>query len=241
MVGWLVRQGLFLSLLWHFLREDSRGKNWVLPCIVIAILLTMCALFIPPVKERVMTIRPGADSSITTRMKIWDSAVTMIKQSPVFGYGPAAFAWKYPPYKNPTLKCMVTYTHNDYLNALVDYGIVGGLIIAAFMIYLLLRVTLISKLYDYPDNQAILLGALGGLVTIFVHAAFDFNNHIYSNAVLFMVVAGLIVVSSIPHEFLDEFSWRFRWINRSIVLLLLVGLGVTLCLTGAFVQGYRVI
>ncbi|MDX9702800.1 MAG: O-antigen ligase family protein [Candidatus Auribacterota bacterium] len=239
--GWLAGvAGMICLFLLAFLRDNTRGKTWVLPFVIIAIILAMSTAFIKPIKERAITITPAGDSSINTRTKIWYDTIPMIKEAPIFGYGPAAFVWRYPPFKHEKVS-KVTYTHNDYLNTLVDYGFVGFIIIVAFFFCLLSKIPLIPKLYDYPDNQAILMGAIGAIIAVLAHAVFDFNNHIYSNAMLLSVVAGLVVSASTPQDFYNDMSWRFAWINRSVILLLLVGIGITLCLAGGFIHGYKLI
>lgn len=240
--GWLAgAAGLIALFIAALFRDDTRNKNWLIPFVVIVIVLSMAALFIKPIKERVLTIRPGADSSIATRVTIWKQTIPMIEQQPVFGYGPASFAWRYPPFRDDTMRNKVTYTHNDYLNLLVDYGAVGFVIVALFFIFLLSRITRIPQLYDHPNNQALLIGSLAALATILVHAVFDFNNHIHSNGMLMVIIAALVVLASTPFEFFSDASWRFSWINRNLFLLLAVGFGITLCLAGGFVHGYRLL
>lgn len=226
--GWIagITALIFFSL-FSFMREDTRGSSaWFLPITIIVVVLLMIGVFVKPIQDRIMTIKPTGDPSAETRIKIWVDSLQMIKLKPVFGYGPAAFLWHYPRFKHEGLTRKVTFTHNDYLNTIADYGVVGLIIALSFLIMMIRKIKKVDALYDYPDSQALLIGGVSALIAVAVHALFDFNNHIYSNAVLFFLVSGIITVVACNLENNHECFWRFPRINRNPLLLNLGGWAV---------------
>lgn len=217
-------------------RSENKGQSaWVLPFVVIMISLVFLGVFVRPIQKRLLTITPTGDSSAHTRVKIWADSMLMIKEKPVFGYGPAAFLWRYPPFKHNGLAAKVTYTHNDYLNTLVDYGAVGLSIIIFFFLYLLSQFKKIPDLFEHSDKQALIIGAFSALVAISVHAVFDFNNHIYSNGMLLIVMAYLVIVNSSSSDELSNNFIYLNSINRNKMLFVLVGVVLL------FVSGWGVL
>jgi len=140
--GWLAGTsalGFFFVTL--FVR-DNNNKNHFKPILFIVTLLVGLAIIasiVKPIQQRVLSMTPTSDESVGTRLDIWVDAIKMIKEKPVFGYGPGAFVWHYPKYKHYSLRRKITYTHNDYLNLLVDYGMVGFSIVLAFFLMHLAR------------------------------------------------------------------------------------------------------
>lgn len=234
--GWIAGMCSIIAFtIFSFSREDTRGNaKLFLPVTLLIILLVLIGAFVKPVQERLLTIRPYGDKSIGTRMDIWADTIEMIKQKPIFGYGPHAFVWRYPPFKHEKLTRKVTYTHNDYLNTLVDYGAVGFIIVALFFLILLSNIKKLPDLYDFPDNQTLLIGGLAAMVAVLAHALFDFNSHIYSNALLMVFIAAVIVAMSYSVEEAHEAFWKFKFINKnkivfyvvSLILIVVSGLGV---------------
>ena len=207
------------------IRSENKGQSaWVLPFVIITISLVLLGVFVRPIQKRLLTIKPTGDQSTNTRVKIWSDSMQMIKEKPVFGYGPAAFLWHYPPFKHDGLIAKVTYTHNDYLNTLVDYGAVGLSIIILFFLYLLAQFKKIPDIFEHSDKQALLIGAFCALVAITVHAVFDFNNHIYSNGMLLILMAYLVIVNSASTDELSTTFLYLKQINRNKFVFVLVGL-----------------
>ena len=97
----------------------------------------------------------------------------------------------FPPYDSLYDGKIVNHSHNDYLEALAETGILGGLCCAWF-----LGVLLVESLKGLAGlgsslNSAMNLSGLVGCSGLLVHSLFDFNLHIPANALLFFVAAHL--------------------------------------------------
>ena len=111
--------------------------------------------------------------------------------NPVAGTGLGTLQIVYPQYESLYDGKIVNHTHNDYLEALAETGILGGLCCAWFL-GVLLRESL-KRLRQLHNSFAGAL-QLSGLVAcagFLVHGLVDFNLHIPSNAFLFFLLAHL--------------------------------------------------
>ncbi len=187
-------------------------------------------------QRRIAKMAPSEDNVISEsgiRLLIWKSAVQMWKEHPWVGVGPAHFDYRFPAYRSPYVQARPGRVHNDYLNTLADWGVVGfSLIMTALGLFTagVLRCwkyvqhssnTLSSK----PSNRsALVLGGAIGIAAIALHSLADFNLHIPANA---MVAVTLIALTSSYLRFASERYWiSVRPLLRLLVtLVLLAGLG----------------
>ena len=137
---------------------------------------------------------PGQmDASASGRLAAWGDTVQMIQDKPLFGHGAGSFRWDYLAYKSPSFQLWLRYTHNEYLHALSDYGVVGFIFLGGALgaaVWVLFRVYL-----NPPDDRTeyLTIGMLGILAAALAHALFDFTFHIYANVHLLLMLAGLVL------------------------------------------------
>jgi O-antigen ligase len=110
---------------------------------------------------------------------------------PLWGTGLGTIQAVYPPYEMLYDGKIVNHSHNDYLEALAETGVLGGLCCAFFLATLLLesrrRVLHPASSFTASLQWAAILACSGFLVHSFV----DFNLHIPANALLFFLIAAL--------------------------------------------------
>jgi O-antigen ligase len=87
----------------------------------------------------------------------------------------------------------VDYAHNDYLQVLVEFGIVGFLAGLVFLLRLLWK-AIRAATYSYSVDGRYLAIACVGSITILLHSLVDFNMYVPANSMLFAWVAGLAAV-----------------------------------------------
>ncbi len=116
---------------------------------------------------------------------------------PLMGTGLGTLESVYPRYESSYDGKVVNHTHNDYVEALADTGVIGGLCCLAFLVglFYLVRTNLDSEQGLFI--RAVHIGALVACVGLLVHSLVDFNLHIPSNALLFLLQASL-ASSSMP-------------------------------------------
>jgi O-antigen ligase len=141
------------------------------------------------------------DGSAASRLEIWQAATKMWWEHPWFGVGPAHFDYRFREYRPENLQGRPDRAHNDYLNLLADWGIIGGTIVLAGMglFFFSIRETwphVRREENDFGTGQsnrfAFFLGATCALAALAVHSAMDFNLHIPANALASVILLALV-------------------------------------------------
>jgi exopolysaccharide production protein ExoQ len=87
----------------------------------------------------------GRESSLTGRTDLWSSAIRAIGDRPFFGFGYDVFWETNGIFLQYNPGAVWAYgSHNGYLEALLDFGLVGGAIIAALIVIGLLRASALA-------------------------------------------------------------------------------------------------
>lgn len=137
-----------------------------------------------------------------TRFVLWQTAIRVWQDNPWWGAGPAHYDYRFRQYRPDAIQMRPDRAHNDFINALADWGLVGLALVAASWALLLLGVL---KTWGYVRNAprdlgskqsssrfAFVLGATLGLAAILFHSAVDFNMHIPANALLAISLMALL-------------------------------------------------
>ena len=129
------------------------------------------------------------------RLTIAADGLRMFRAKPLFGWGLDVFPVSYPRYRSFATNTFINAAHNDYIQVLVETGIVGAAAVAMFIV--LLYRTGLSRLSRRKESlNWVVAGALVACTGMFVHNAFDFNFHITADAALFYVLAAIVTAPS---------------------------------------------
>jgi O-antigen ligase len=112
---------------------------------------------------------------------------------PVLGTGLGTLEMVYPPYDSLYDGKVVNHSHNDYLEALAETGVIGGLCCLWFL-GTLFRNSLQGLANSTGFVSVLNLSGLIACCGILVHSLVDFNLHIPANALLFFVSAHMAAV-----------------------------------------------
>jgi O-antigen ligase len=143
----------------------------------------------PGVFNRLLGTVNAADPT-TGRAHFWNVTLDVIKHHPFIGSGLGSFGVIYTRYDSRNGLYRLEQAHNDYLQILADAGIIGGLLGLAFLV-LLFSKGFARRSTDDKFRRGVATGALAGCFAVLVHSAFDFTLHTTSNALLFLVLAGM--------------------------------------------------
>jgi O-antigen ligase len=109
----------------------------------------------------------------------------------ISGTGLGTLQIVFPAYETLYDGKIVNHSHNDYVEALAETGIIGGLLCGSFL-GLLFFISLKRLLQtDKAFVAALHLSGLAACTGFLVHSLVDFNLHIPGNALLFFVMACL--------------------------------------------------
>ena len=127
-----------------------------------------------------------------SRLDLWRDMLPLVPHFPLFGVGWNAFATAYPWYQTIWRTEWIGEAHNDYLQALLDGGVVGFLWVASLLV-LVLRGALAGA-----RRSPIELGLFGALCGFAFHELVDFNGQIPANAATAVALAALAVAPRRP-------------------------------------------
>jgi O-antigen ligase len=125
------------------------------------------------------------------RFKITTDCLRMFLHHPIAGSGLGTFPTVYPRDRTFSTTLFINQAHNDYVQLLVETGLLGVLLMAWFLARLYRRATPTSRRWEFKWEAALSLAALLGCTGILFHSFVDFNLHIPANAALFYALAGL--------------------------------------------------
>jgi len=155
--------------------------------------IALIVLSSTPVVERILTFEQSIDMpNHIGRIRVWEEVNKMIKDHPLLGTGPGTFATIFTQYQPPGTTRHFTMAHNDYLHFTAEVGF--PLIALIVWITIVLFVKGFNKMKS-PSRlvRGITLGAMSGITAILIHSITDFNLHIPANALLFTVLAAMVV------------------------------------------------
>lgn len=200
--GWLAI-GAALALFFLLL---LRKRQYRIPALAALLLLVATATIVYQKSDKLQTrlqkMREGGSAAfIGTRPAIWKAAWKMWRDNKIWGVGPGHFDYRFPKYRPQEIQARPGRVHNDYLNLLVDWGIIGaslagigGLLLVGGLIQTQKYVNRASKDIGANRNSnrsAFLLGSLCSALALSVHSFFDFNLHVPANAAVAVVILAL--------------------------------------------------
>lgn len=134
----------------------------------------------------------------TSRRVVALDSLRILRDHPVAGAGLGSFEVAYPRYQSFPGDEVWDHAHNDFVEALAETGLVGGVLIAASIaLFLRLAFTGLRDRLRAPGAW-LQVGAAVGCCGILVHSLVDFNLHIPANAAWFAVWAAWGACGSPP-------------------------------------------
>ncbi|MGB8439556.1 MAG: O-antigen ligase family protein, partial [Candidatus Acidiferrales bacterium] len=149
--------------------------------------------------ERFSKTRAG-DVTLTRRASMFHGAEHIFLDHPIKGAGLGTMVSVYPRYETIYDGLIVDHVHNDYIEAVAETGLLGGLCGLAFL-WLLYRGA--QKTFAAEQghfSRALHAGAIAAVSGLLLHSWVDFNLHIPANTLLFLLQAYLATSPPLPSE-----------------------------------------
>lgn len=145
------------------------------------------ALFIYLPTDALLSRFETAGLSYEGRAVVWRESLPLLAAYPVFGTGLGGFESAFYPYKINSPLLTDDYVHNDYLQAAIETGLVGTVILAALFFGIVRQALRSAALRDPLD-----VACLAALTAIGLHSLVDFNLYIPANALVLAWIAALV-------------------------------------------------
>jgi O-antigen ligase len=182
------------------LRKAQEGPRLVALAIVgFAALALVAWLGAGRAIERFSTLHPG-DVTLGRRATMVHGAAHIFFDHPVKGAGLGSLVAVFPRYEIAYDGYVVDHVHNDYVELLAEMGILGGLCGLAFLWILVRDARSCFTAEQGHFSRAVHAGAVTALCGLLLHSLVDFNLHIPSNALLFLLQAHLATSTPLPSQ-----------------------------------------
>ena len=200
----------------------------------LALMLGVAVYFMhksPFIDQRVHEI---SKTSRDVRWYSWLAMVDQFKTHPVLGTGAGTNLYYGRLYRRPQLQVLREHPHNDYLELLAEYGIVGGVLAAFFLVVHIARGLAIARqvtlrrLSNIPGmgrshTLALTLGALSAVAALLVHSTVDSGMHVPGNAMLFAFLCAILGSGGLENVSEDR-PERLEILSRKALVVAGIGL-----------------
>ncbi len=177
------------------------------------------------VADRSFAIRSRANTvfvSTDIRFQLWDAAWKQFQLAPVFGTGSRTYFYYGRTFRALQVQTDPVFVHNDWLQTLAEYGIVGVLLIVGFVLAHLRHGwrrwhRMVGRLSHAPASPpesralALQIGTLSAIAACLVHAVMDFNLHIPANLLVAAFLFGMLATRRT-----DSGEQRASWMGRAL-------------------------
>lgn len=151
-----------------------------------------------------VALRERMKSAVVTdsnRLLLWKAAIRQFESHPVFGAGSGIYLYYGRQFRPLGVQADPVYAHNEYVQFLAEYGIVGAF---GFVIFLAChlrggwkafgnKISRESQTLGIGSNSlALSTGALSATAACMVHSFVDFNLHSPANALVMAFVFGVL-------------------------------------------------
>jgi len=169
-----------------------REKKVLVPAALVVMLAAVLVswLGIGAALDRFATYKK-LETSEGRRVEMLHDSLRIFQAHRVLGTGLGTLQEVFPQYETVYDGLVVNHSHNDYAEALAETGVVGGLCGLVFLVLLFWSSWKILSAEGESRGFAYHAGALVACVGLLVHAGVDFNFHIPSNALIFLLQAAL--------------------------------------------------
>lgn len=159
--------------------------------LVAVMLVVSFYLGLDTIIERYKMAGVDLDPEFGSRGSLWRTSLSAILDKPLTGNGIGTYRFVYQMYQPAHLQGYYTHAHNDYIEAGVEFGISGLVIIVAGVIVYFRKFLSRWRERHNPWARGISMGALSGLVAVSVHSAGDFILRTYANGILFSMMLAI--------------------------------------------------
>jgi O-antigen ligase len=136
------------------------------------------------------------------RLLLWKAALQQFSLSPLWGTGGFSYLYFGRLFRDPSVQNDPIHIHNDYLQLLADYGLVGMVL---FILFLFLHLKsgilsyrqLVGKFSQSDQAQSsdrlpLVIGSISAVAAYMVHSVVDFNMQLPLNALMMALIFGIL-------------------------------------------------
>jgi len=210
-----------------------------LPLIFLALIILFVVAWFghTPVWNRIESFM--SPEIFSSRVPLWKNSIVILADYPIFGTGLGTFKLIFTQFQALAPNVQFLYLENEYLQLLIETGIVGAGIAASIIIVFAMYARRKFKNLGRARNIPIACGLISSCVFFLVNGVVGFDFHIPANALYFSIITGalVLVLNTIDGEKGEIVKLRFSTdrLHKSygmiknvliIVLIIVTGIGV---------------
>ncbi len=131
------------------------------------------------------------DAQREERTFVFQNSIDVLHDFWLTGSGAGSFYSIFPNYRDNQSWYYYDFAHNDYLQCLIEYGVIGCLFFSLIVVLCFIKAIKAQQ----QRHNAILKGmgfsAMMGIMSIMIHASTEFNLQIPANALLFTLLCAI--------------------------------------------------
>lgn len=167
------------------------ARRALLLFVVTPVLLALAGVVVwmlsPMVQERVADALKG-----NVRINLWRDTWAMFLDHSWMGVGPGQYRWAYSEYWHFLgMYIDPEYAHNDFLQLLAEFGVVGAALLLGALGWALYRMIRLIRPGDSERGDFLIAGFAGACAASAAHACFDYNFHLYGNVQIIAALGGI--------------------------------------------------
>ncbi len=179
-----------------------KGGKFVLFLILGIFLLCLLIYVIEPTSwDRIKEIDLSKNKPESTRIRLWETSIQMIKDKPIWGIGLGNFGKLFHRYKVEGVYDTTCHPHNDFLNVAVNSGLLG--LLAYLSIWAVFLYSTIKSVFKNKKSGFSNTVQMGGIVAIIAFLFASLFQCYYTDAevnMLIMFILGLTTVLNLKAE-----------------------------------------
>ena len=202
----------FISLmavggLFTLLNKEHRLRNSLilLSLVVIDVLVISQYFGLEKLKQRLVNTRFTDQVDNTgnvvqkaneLRDNVFGYAIPQLMERPLTGFGAGSFDATFQRYPGLDVRLHFDHAHNDYLQFLIEYGVIGTLPLALFILGALFYA--LKALWQRKSwyRSGVGFGSAMAIIALLIHSLTDFNLQIPSNAATLVVICAVAVLGN---------------------------------------------
>ncbi|PSL15783.1 O-antigen ligase [Marinobacterium halophilum] len=196
---------MIIGSLFVLLNKEHRLRNsLILASLVVIDVLVISQFFgLDKLKDRLINTRVenvvDGEQVIARknelRLDVFDYAWEQFNERPLTGFGAGSFETSFQQYPGPEIPLHYDHTHNDYLQFAIEYGLIGFIPLAAFVLLSLYHALRALWRRESWYRSGMGFGAAMGILGILIHSSTDFNLQIPANAATFVTLCAIAVLA----------------------------------------------
>lgn len=193
-------------------KEHRRRNSLILASIILIDVLVISQYFgLDRLKDRIFNTRLNdvvvngeiVQHANEVRDDVFRNAIPLLQERPIVGQGAGSFESVFPQYAGENIHLHFDHAHNDYIQFIIEFGLLGCLPLALFLLLALWCSFRALWRGESVYRRGLGFGASMGIIALLIHSGSDFNLQIPANAATLIVLCAIAVLAdshSSPHQ-----------------------------------------